>query len=113
MKQASLSNNLVFNSEHPVVTKLMETSNSREIRIALAKGQTMKEHKAPFPIVVHVVDGDIRFGVNGEVIGLTSGDIISLEANVLHDLVGLRDSIIRLTLSKSDTAQRVHAASQK
>ena len=67
----------------------------------------MKEHRAPFPIIVHMIQGEIQFGVEGEKSLLTEGDILSLDANVPHDLVAKADSVVRLTLSKDDSHQRV------
>lgn len=86
---------------------LIETSFSKEIRILFKKGQLMKKHKAPFPIVVHVLSGAINFGVNGELNLLEEGAIISLEANIPHDLTAKEDSVVRLTLSIKDNQERV------
>lgn len=107
MKTASLLKNLEFNDKKPAVEVLLDTNSSREIRITMRKGQVMKEHKTPYPIVVELFDGVITFGVNGEVHTINKGDMLSLEGNIPHDLKAEEDSIVRLTLSKSDTAERV------
>ncbi len=51
-------------------------------------GQSMKEHQTPFPIIVHILKGEIDFGVKGEVshLHLSAGDILSLEGGIPHDL---------------------------
>ena len=67
----------------------------------------MKEHKTPFAIVVEIFDGDIDFGVNGKIHKLKKGDILTLNGNIPHDLKANKDSIIRLTLSKQDSFNRV------
>ena len=107
MKTASLRNDLNYNEDKVAVTVMMETESSKEIRILFRKGQTMKEHKAGFPITVEVHEGSIEFGVQGDKMVLNAGDLISLEANVPHDLLAQEDSIVRLTLSKFDTIERV------
>jgi len=107
MKTASLTKNLEYNDSKPAIQVLMETNTSKEIRIALKKGQIMKEHKTPFPIVVEVFEGKINLSVNGEVLSLEKGDLIALEGNVPHDLKAEADSIVRLTLTKADSVKRV------
>ncbi len=107
MKKSSLTENINYSEDRPAVELLFESEATKEIRILLKKGQLMKEHKTSFPIVVEVYQGDIEFGVMGEIQRLTSGDIISLESNVPHDLKSNVDSIIRLSLSKLDSTDRV------
>lgn len=107
MKIESFNANADFKDERIVTKVLLETSFSKEIRILLKEGQTMKEHKAPYPIVVHVLEGAIEFGCEGSVHQLKLGDVVSLAAGVPHDLSAKSDSIVRLTLSKLDKAERV------
>lgn len=107
MEKGSLTENLDFNESKPAVKVILTTAYSKEVRILLNKDQIMKEHQAPFPIVIEIFDGVIDFGVNGENQILTRGDIISLDAAVPHDLKGITDSIIRLTIHKLDTVERV------
>ncbi|MFN2260720.1 MAG: cupin [Psychroflexus sp.] len=107
MKTASLTQNIEFNKDKPLISVLFETDFTKEIRIAMHEGTTMKEHKTTFPIVVEIHDGEIDFGVNGEIKNLTKGDLIALKANVPHDLLAKKDSIVRLTLTKQDKSERV------
>ena len=107
MNRGSLTENLNYKEEKPAIQLLLETSFSKEIRITFQSGQIMKEHKAPFPIVVEVFEGTIDFGVEGAIHRLKKGDLITLESNVPHDLTALEHSIIRLTISKSDSFDRV------
>ena len=107
MKTAAFLSNIEWSEDKPSIKVLVETSVSKEIRIAMQTGQFMKEHKAPFPIIVQVIQGNIKFGIKGEEIHLKNGDLVALEANVPHDLLAIEDSIVRLSLSKLDTAERV------
>jgi len=107
MNIKSFRKNLDFNDDRIVTEVLLETSFSKEIRILLKQGHIMKEHKAPFPIIVHVLDGEIDFGVHGNQYLLKKGDMITLTSNITHDLAALSDSIVRLTLSKLDSTERL------
>lgn len=107
MKTASLLKDLEYNDKKPAVQVLLETDSSKEIRIAMKKGQVMKEHKTPYPIVVELFEGAISFGVNGKVHKINKGDMLTLEGNVPHDLKAEEDSIVRLSLAKSDSVERV------
>lgn len=113
MKTNSLYNQLEFKDNKPVITVLLESDFTKEIRIAFKENQVMKEHKTPFPIVVEMVEGKLDFGVNGEVLHLEKGDLLALEGGVPHDLKALSESVVRLTLSKGDKADRVKQVSEQ
>ena len=107
MKTASLVEGLIFNEAKPNIQLLFETENTKEIRIALGKGQVMKEHKTKYPIVVELFEGEIEFTVLGETHRLKKGAILALDGNILHELLGIEDSVVRLSLAKADTIKRV------
>jgi len=107
MKIESFNENVVFNNDRVETKVMLESSFSKEIRILLKQGQAMKEHKTPYPIVVHLLEGELDFGVNGVVNSLKKGDAISLAGNIPHNLIAKTDCIVRLTLSKHDKVERV------
>lgn len=107
MKIVSILKDVQYNPDRPAISVLMESDFTKEIRIVFKHGQHMKEHKAPYPITVEVVEGTIDFGVYGNSNKLNRGDLISLSGNVAHDLTAKADSIVRLTLSKNDSISRV------
>lgn len=67
----------------------------------------MKKHKTPYPIVIHILEGEIDFGVEDVSHSLKKWSIVGLEWNIEHDLIAKADSIVRLTLSKLDRAERM------
>lgn len=107
MKKVNILENLEYGENKVLITPLLETEVSKEIRIVFKANQIMKEHKTNYPISIEIFEGEIDFGVNGTINNLIKGDIVWLEANVKHDLKANSNSIVRLTLSKKDTINRV------
>lgn len=77
---------------------MFEYGGSKEIKITLAKGCKIEDHKAPKQIGVQVLSGKIKFGVGGEYLQMSAMDSIFLEQGVIHSLEGLENSIVRLSL---------------
>lgn len=109
---ASLVDSLEYKEDKPTIKLLLDTEFTKEIRIVFKKDHIMKEHTAPLPIVVEVFEGSIDFGVEGEVLKLKKGDLITLGAKIPHDLKATEDSIVRLTLSKNDQLNRVEKVTE-
>ena len=107
MNSANILKDVTYGDKKPAISILLETATSKEIRIVFAKDQYMKKHQTPFPITVEMVEGDLDFGVEDTVHRLVKGDILSLDGGVPHDLLAKSNCIVRLTLSKGDTLQRV------
>ena len=108
MNTASLLDNITYQENNkPTVTLLLKTNSTKEVRIVMKKGQFMKAHTAPFPIVIELFEGSIDFGVNDEKQELKKGDLIALDANVPHDLTCISDCIIRLSISVLDGVKRI------
>lgn len=91
------------------ISKKIENEYTKEICINISKGSSMKDHKAPFAITVQVLKGLIDFKVAKEQVILKELDSISLKANEIHNLLALENSIVRLTLYKHDTLERVES----
>ncbi len=104
---ASFYKDLEFSDKSVVITPMLDSSFGKEIRIAFKDGQVMKEHKTKFPITVMTLRGSIEFGVGGEMFILNEGDVIALEGNVMHELKATAESVVRLSLHKGDTVDRV------
>lgn len=94
MKVASFLKDIKFNEVKPALTLQLDTDFSKEIRIVFKKGQVMKDHKAPFAIIVQVVKGIIDFGVHNEIHQLNTGDMVALKAHEVHNLLAVEESIV-------------------
>lgn len=108
MTYTSFTADVVYGDTHPLITPLITNEFTKEIRIVFRAGQSMKAHKTSFPITVMIVSGEIDFGIADERMIFGSGDVVAVEPNVLHDLNALEDSIVRLSLHKSDSIARVN-----
>ena len=107
MNTASFFTDLKFSDDSVVITPLLDSDFGKEIRIAFKEGQIMKEHKTKFPIAVMTLRGSVEFGVGEETFTLNEGDVITLEGNVMHELKATEESVVRLSLHKGDTVDRV------
>jgi len=104
---ASFYEDLNFSEASVVITPMLESSFGKEIRIAFQEAQIMKEHKTKFPITVMTMRGCIEFTVGEEAYLLKAGDVIALEGNVMHSLKASEESVVRLSLHKGDSVERV------
>lgn len=111
MKHTNILQNLNYKEDKVSISVLFETETTKEIRILFKEGQTMKNHQTPYPISVEIVEGAIDFGVNDKMFQLVKGDLVALDGGVPHNLKAANDSIVRLTLSKQDSVQRVRNVS--
>jgi len=109
IKTASFFTDLEFSDKSVVITPMLDSSFGKEIRIAFKEGQVMKEHKTKFPITVSTLKGSIEFGVGAKMFVLNEGDVIALEGNVMHELKATAESVVRLSLHKSDSVERVNS----
>ena len=107
IKTASFFTDLEFSDKSVVITPMLDSNFGKEIRIAFQEGQVMKEHKTKFPITVMTLRGSIEFGVGKEMFILNEGDVIALEGDVMHELKATQESVVRLSLHKSDSVDRV------
>ena len=99
---ANFYENIEFSQDKVMIKKILETAISKEIRICLTKDQLMKENTAPAPIIVMVLEGKIKFSVASNEYELKKGDTINLDAKIPHSLLGIENSIIRLSLAQSN-----------
>lgn len=107
MKTASFFTDLTFGDDKVVIKAMLDSSFGKEIRIAFQKDQVMKEHKTPFPITVMTLRGSIEFTIGDDNTILNAGDVIAVDGSVMHELKALEESVVRLSLHKSDSVDRV------
>lgn len=78
--------------------RLHDGDGFRLRHLAFDAGAELAEHVAPRPILVHVLDGSIRFTVEGTEHTMARGAVIHVPANVPHALVADEPSHVLLLL---------------
>lgn len=84
-----------------IVSKaLLNRPEGRMVLFAMDTGQQISEHRAPFITTVHVLDGRLRFGVEGAQREMGPHDWLVMPPNAAHDLIALEPTRFLLTLLK-------------
>lgn len=84
----------------PHIQKLETVEGATLIRLGFTAGQVMDEHRAPAPILVQGLVGDITFSTADRTVNLVPGTVLHLGGGVVHKLVANTDSVALLTLLK-------------
>jgi quercetin dioxygenase-like cupin family protein len=84
-----------------IVSKtLLKVNGGNSSIFAIAEGQQISEHAAPFDVVVVAFDGEIDFSVSGKSHQLTAGQWLVVPANAPHGLVCKQSARIMITMFK-------------
>ena len=77
---------------------LLKTEKVEIIRLVMAAGKVLAEHKAPGEITVHCLEGKIAFTALGQTQELTAGRLLFLPAGEPHSVVCVEDASFLLTI---------------
>jgi len=77
---------------------LLKTEKIEIVRLVMATGKVLKEHKAPGEITVHCLEGKIDFTALGTSQELTAGQLLHLPAGEPHSVKCLEDASFLLTI---------------
>jgi quercetin dioxygenase-like cupin family protein len=79
---------------NPLTTRQYVTgTNTMLARIALKKGAVVPEHHHFHEQISHVVEGSIKFLIDGKEVIVRAGDILCIPPHVPHGVVALEDSV--------------------
>lgn len=90
--------NTYKNSDRNAIT-VFKSEGMRIVLTALHEGAEMKTHKAPGIISFQVLEGHIAFKTEQKTADLTTGQMLTLHAGILHSVIAKTDSVFLLTLS--------------
>lgn len=85
-----------------IVSKpLLNLPQGRAVLFAMDTGQIISEHKAPYVATVHILEGRLRFEVEGQTREMTQNDWLVMPPNAPHALTALEPTRFLLTLFKA------------
>ena len=84
---------------------LFKTPHVEVIRIVLAAGKVIADHKAPGEITVQCLEGRIAFKTMGQNKELQSGDMLYLSPEEVHSVEAIKDSSFLLTMVLPEQAK--------
>ena len=112
-RSTELSTSLAFTDLLDSIPVTPESTTSRvvvnnpAIRVvvfAFDQGELLTEHASPRAVVVHLLDGSIRFTVGQEEHRMSPGDVIYLAPGERHALVAETPSHLSLVMVDTDPA---------
>ncbi len=92
-----------WQSGHTAKT-LAKYSDFRVVLIVMKAGGHLEKHRTEGRISVHTLDGRIRFTTAERSVELATGQMLTLEHDIPHDVEGLVDSAFLLTIAWRDTS---------
>jgi quercetin dioxygenase-like cupin family protein len=78
---------------------LVKTNGLRVLLEALRQGAELAEHRAPGPITVQVLEGEIRFQTGEDTFRVRQGETLALPAGRPHSVEAVRDSAFLITIA--------------
>jgi quercetin dioxygenase-like cupin family protein len=78
---------------------IFKSETMRIVLMGLHEKAELKAHKANGVISVQVVEGKINFTAEEQTASLEKGQMIALQANIIHSVKALSDSFFLLTLA--------------
>jgi quercetin dioxygenase-like cupin family protein len=85
-------------------TTILKRPGIRVVLVALKAGGQMHEHHADSPITVQVIQGTIRFDVEGQTLELQPGHLVGVAESLPHRVLGVEDSAFLLTIGEIVTS---------
>jgi quercetin dioxygenase-like cupin family protein len=76
----------------------------RVVLIVMKAGGRLEKHRAVGRISVHTLDGRIRFNTAERSVELATGQMLTLEGGIPHDVDGIIDSAFLLTIAWRDAS---------
>lgn len=88
-----------FDNMQPHTQIIARSAYARHILFSFRAGQGLPQHSTTSEISVQVISGQLTFTANGQSQTLLPGQLLLLEANILHGVQAESDSVMLLTMT--------------
>lgn len=96
----NLADLVAYDPERRTSTLAFTAEGVRAVVFAFSAGQELAEHRAPAPILVQALEGELRIAAEGRETVLRPGGILHLGAGVPHSVEADVDSKLLLCILK-------------
>ncbi len=105
MPNYDIYDNLATVGEIPssgVISRVIhDDASAKVIRIVIAAGSLLKEHKAPYPGFIRVVAGSAIFKTEGKEHAVNTGTLIRMDKDLVHSVHAETTTILIVILQKT------------
>lgn len=91
-----LTDAVAYNPDRIIFDQLMKASCGGVNLLAMKAGQDLVKHTAPGAVTIYVLEGEVRFIIDGALQNLKTGDAVVMEAGTPHSVHAVADSKIML-----------------
>jgi len=93
-----LANLVEVQPESTVSRTVLKEDGTRVVLFGFAAGQVLTEHTAAMPVLLAVIEGELRVTADGRTDTLVPGGVIHLDTRVPHAVEAVTDAILALTM---------------
>jgi quercetin dioxygenase-like cupin family protein len=83
---------------------LVKTGGLRVVLEVLRGGAEIAEHRAPGPITLQMLEGEVRFHTGEQTFRVRAGEVMALPAGRPHAVEAVRDSAFLMTIAPVEPA---------
>ena len=79
-------------------TTALKSADARVIVLAFAAGHVLKDHSAPYALLLQALDGELIVRADNREVVLRPGGLLRLDTDLRHEVEAVTDSRLMLTL---------------
>lgn len=95
-----LADTVAYDPDRRASAVAFTAAGVRAVVFAFSAGQELAEHRAPAPILLQALEGELRIAAEGRELVLRPGGILQLDAGVTHSVAADVDGKLLLCILK-------------